>query len=83
VIRAPWFGLDDLVDAASADLSIERMTLVNLDVPYSTPETWQPEHLARLKARALGAGWSLAGSSRDGSRQLRILSPVAVKYFAF
>ncbi len=83
VVWAPWFRLDDLVDAATADPSIARMTLVNLDVPYSKPETWQPEHLVRLKVRAAAAGWNVSRAPDDGPRQLRILSPVPVKYFAF
>ena len=83
VVWAPWFRLDDLVDATSADPSIRRLTLVNLDVSYSQPETWQPEHLARLKVRAAAAGWRLSRAREDGPRQLRILSPVPVKYFAF
>jgi hypothetical protein len=52
VAYAPWFQLDALVDAASRDSSIRRLTLVNLDVSYSPPETWRPEHLARARARA-------------------------------
>jgi hypothetical protein len=98
VAYAPWFRLDALIDSVSRDRSIARLTLVNLDVSYSPPETWQPEHLARVRTRAGHSGWQVTKhapspawldeideeAARGGrSRRLQIVSPVEVKYFSF
>jgi hypothetical protein len=98
VAYAPWFRLDALIDSVSRDRSIARLTLVNLDVSYSPPETWQPEHLARVRTRAGHSGWQVTthapspawldeideeAARGDRSRRLQIVSPVEVKYFSF
>lgn len=83
VALAPGSRLDELLHLATADASIERLTLVNFDVPYAKRQTWQPARLARVEARAIAAGWQVPGRRTGGPRELRILSPMPVEYFAF
>jgi hypothetical protein len=83
VLWAPWFRLDDLVESVTVDPSVTRLTLVNLAVSYSPPETWQPEHIVRLTQRAGAAGWTTSRAGADAERVLKVLPPVPVKYFAF
>jgi len=54
---APWYALADFVEDASGDPTVKRLSLLNLDVSYSSVETWQPKLLRQVLATARRAGW--------------------------
>jgi hypothetical protein len=54
---APWYALGDFVEDASGDPTVKRLSLLNLDVSYSSVETWQPKLLRHVLATARRAGW--------------------------